>query len=29
MPEDELGFWETAGYHHRGDPFLEQRYYGS
>ncbi|MGW4516981.1 molybdopterin-dependent oxidoreductase [Streptomyces sp. NPDC004393] len=28
MPEDELGFWENAGYHHRGDPLLEQRYYG-
>jgi DMSO/TMAO reductase YedYZ molybdopterin-dependent catalytic subunit len=27
-PEDELGFWEQAGYHHRGDPWLEQRYYG-
>ena len=28
LPEDELGFWENVGYHHRGDPLLEQRYYG-
>jgi DMSO/TMAO reductase YedYZ molybdopterin-dependent catalytic subunit len=26
--EDELGFWETLGYHDRGDPWLEQRYQG-
>jgi DMSO/TMAO reductase YedYZ molybdopterin-dependent catalytic subunit len=25
--EDELGFWEAAGYHHRGDPWHEQRYW--
>lgn len=25
---DEPGFWETYGYHHRGDPWLEQRYAG-
>lgn len=24
--EDQLGFWETRGYHERGDPWLEQRY---
>jgi DMSO/TMAO reductase YedYZ molybdopterin-dependent catalytic subunit len=24
--EDELGFWETLGYHRRGDPWREQRY---
>lgn len=23
---DEAGFWETRGYHMRGDPLLEQRY---
>jgi DMSO/TMAO reductase YedYZ molybdopterin-dependent catalytic subunit len=23
---DELGFWERNGYHHRGDPWLEERY---
>jgi DMSO/TMAO reductase YedYZ molybdopterin-dependent catalytic subunit len=28
MPEDEPGFWETAGYHDYGDPWLEQRYQG-
>jgi DMSO/TMAO reductase YedYZ molybdopterin-dependent catalytic subunit len=22
------GFWETNGYHNRGDPWLEQRYWG-
>lgn len=27
-PQDERGFWENAGYHHRGDPWLEQRYHG-
>lgn len=26
--EDELGFWETAGYHEYGDPWREQRYQG-
>lgn len=26
--EDEPGFWETAGYHNYGDPWLEQRYQG-
>jgi DMSO/TMAO reductase YedYZ molybdopterin-dependent catalytic subunit len=26
--EDTPGFWETAGYHNYGDPWLEQRYYG-
>ncbi len=25
---DEPGFWETAGYHNYGDPWLEQRYRG-
>jgi DMSO/TMAO reductase YedYZ molybdopterin-dependent catalytic subunit len=25
---DELGFWETLGYHRRGDPWREQRYRG-
>lgn len=23
-----LGFWEQHGYHHHGDPFREQRYWG-
>ena len=27
-PEDKPGFWETYGYHDRGDPWLEQRYQG-
>jgi DMSO/TMAO reductase YedYZ molybdopterin-dependent catalytic subunit len=26
--EDQPGFWENAGYHDRGDPWLEQRYQG-
>jgi DMSO/TMAO reductase YedYZ molybdopterin-dependent catalytic subunit len=26
--EDDPGFWETNGYHLRGDPWLEQRYWG-
>jgi DMSO/TMAO reductase YedYZ molybdopterin-dependent catalytic subunit len=26
--QDEPGFWETHGYHDRGDPWLEQRYQG-
>lgn len=25
---DEPGFWESAGYHTRGDPWQEQRYWG-
>jgi DMSO/TMAO reductase YedYZ molybdopterin-dependent catalytic subunit len=25
---DEPGFWETFGYHNRGDPWLEERYSG-
>ena len=25
--DDEPGFWEAAGYHNRGDPFKEQRYW--
>ena len=24
--QDQPGFWESAGYHNRGDPFKEQRY---
>jgi DMSO/TMAO reductase YedYZ molybdopterin-dependent catalytic subunit len=28
VDEDEPGFWEMLGYHHRGDPWLEQRYSG-
>jgi DMSO/TMAO reductase YedYZ molybdopterin-dependent catalytic subunit len=28
MDEDEPGFWESVGYHMRGDPWLEQRYSG-
>jgi DMSO/TMAO reductase YedYZ molybdopterin-dependent catalytic subunit len=24
---DQPGFWEAAGYHNRGDPWLEQRYW--
>ncbi|MBV9279364.1 MAG: sulfite oxidase-like oxidoreductase [Chloroflexi bacterium] len=28
LDEDEPGFWETLGYHNRGDPWLEQRYWG-
>jgi DMSO/TMAO reductase YedYZ molybdopterin-dependent catalytic subunit len=27
-PEEEPGFWETAGYHIYGDPWREQRYAG-
>jgi DMSO/TMAO reductase YedYZ molybdopterin-dependent catalytic subunit len=26
--KDEPGFWETNGYHIRGDPWQEQRYWG-
>jgi len=25
---DEAGFWESLGYHNRGDPWLEERYSG-
>ena len=28
LDHDEPGFWERNGYHHRGDPWLEQRYDG-
>jgi DMSO/TMAO reductase YedYZ molybdopterin-dependent catalytic subunit len=28
MDYDEPGFWETLGYHDRGDPWREQRYQG-
>jgi DMSO/TMAO reductase YedYZ molybdopterin-dependent catalytic subunit len=28
LDHDEAGFWETRGYHDRGDPWLEQRYQG-
>lgn len=28
MDEDEPGFWETEGYHMRGDPWHEQRHHG-
>ncbi len=27
MEHDEPGFWEQNGYHLRGDPFLEERYW--
>ena len=26
--DDVPGFWETNGYHNRGDPWREQRYWG-
>ena len=26
LEEDELGFWERNGYHHRGDPWRQERY---
>ncbi len=26
LPQDEAGFWERNGYHHRGDPWSEERY---
>jgi DMSO/TMAO reductase YedYZ molybdopterin-dependent catalytic subunit len=26
LEADELGFWERNGYHHRGDPWREERY---
>jgi DMSO/TMAO reductase YedYZ molybdopterin-dependent catalytic subunit len=28
LDHDEPGFWERNGYHMRGDPFLEQRFWG-
>ncbi|SDQ49080.1 sulfite oxidase-like oxidoreductase [Quadrisphaera sp. DSM 44207] len=28
LDADSPGFWETRGYHHRGDPWREQRYDG-
>jgi DMSO/TMAO reductase YedYZ molybdopterin-dependent catalytic subunit len=28
MDEDTAGFWESLGYHMRGDPWQEQRYWG-
>lgn len=28
MDADRPGFWESLGYHHRGDPWQEQRYRG-
>jgi DMSO/TMAO reductase YedYZ molybdopterin-dependent catalytic subunit len=28
MDHDEPGFWEANGYHNRGDPWQEQRYWG-
>jgi DMSO/TMAO reductase YedYZ molybdopterin-dependent catalytic subunit len=28
LDEEQLGFWETLGYHRRGDPWKEQRYSG-
>ena len=28
MAEDRRGFWESHGYHHRGDPWKEERYSG-
>lgn len=28
VSEDKPGFWESAGYHNRGDPWREQRYKG-
>jgi DMSO/TMAO reductase YedYZ molybdopterin-dependent catalytic subunit len=27
MEKDKRGFWESAGYHNRGDPWKEQRYW--
>jgi hypothetical protein len=26
--QDEPGFWESLGYHHYGDPWQEQRFWG-
>jgi DMSO/TMAO reductase YedYZ molybdopterin-dependent catalytic subunit len=28
LEEDQLGFWESLGYHNYGDPWKEQRYQG-
>ena len=28
VAQDRLGFWETRGYHERGDPWKEERYSG-
>jgi DMSO/TMAO reductase YedYZ molybdopterin-dependent catalytic subunit len=28
LPKEDLGFWERNGYHHRGDPWKEERYSG-
>ena len=28
VDQDEPGFWEALGYHNRGDPWQEQRYWG-
>jgi len=28
MDHDKLGFWESLGYHRRGDPWKEERYSG-
>jgi DMSO/TMAO reductase YedYZ molybdopterin-dependent catalytic subunit len=28
IDDDEPGFWESLGYHDRGDPWREQRYQG-
>jgi DMSO/TMAO reductase YedYZ molybdopterin-dependent catalytic subunit len=28
MDHDEPGFWEQNGYHNRGDPWKEERYWG-
>ena len=28
LSEEEQGFWESLGYHNRGDPWHEQRYWG-
>ena len=27
MAEDRAGFWEQRGYHHRGDPKREERFW--
>jgi DMSO/TMAO reductase YedYZ molybdopterin-dependent catalytic subunit len=27
MDHDEPGFWELNGYHNRGDPWKEERYW--
>ncbi|MCH7493988.1 molybdopterin-dependent oxidoreductase, partial [bacterium] len=26
LAEERLGFWETRGYHRRGDPWREERF---